>query len=113
MKTTKRKAAARAAGTAPEGLAAIAPGIPAPGLEEVRVIERPDGYYWRRKGGAREYGPFATVLEAEADMQVFDDGALEVGETLGEAEAELGISDWIDPETGQPAEEEVSRIEEH
>jgi hypothetical protein len=28
----------------------------------------------------------------------------EPGETLEQAEEEIGISDWIDPETGQPGE---------
>ena len=30
--------------------------------------------------------------------------AITEGETLEEAEDEIGISDWIDPETGQPGE---------
>lgn len=30
--------------------------------------------------------------------------APEPGETLAEAESELGINDWIDPETGEPPE---------
>lgn len=33
-----------------------------------------------------------------------DDFELEPGESLQEAEDELGISDWIDPDTGDPAE---------
>jgi hypothetical protein len=31
----------------------------------------------------------------------------EPGETLEEAEEEIGISDWIDQETGQPGEDSV------
>lgn len=33
------------------------------------------------------------------------------GESLEEAEAEIGISGWIDPDTNEPAEESVPRIE--
>ena len=32
---------------------------------------------------------------------------------LQEAESELGISEWIDPDTGVPAEDNVPRIEDH
>ena len=44
------------------------------------------------------------------------DGAaeeLEVPESLQEAESELGISEWIDPDTGGPAEDNVPRLEDH
>ena len=75
-----------------------------------RVIERPDGFYW--KDGAEQYGPFPTRAEAEADMQA-GEADLAPGETLQEAESELGINDWIDPDTGGPAEDSVPRIEDH
>ena len=82
--------------------------------EGVRLIERPDGFYWQARDRAREYGPFATLLEAMRDMApVDDDESTEPGESLEEAEAEIGIANWIDPDTGEPAEEERSRIEEH
>jgi hypothetical protein len=84
-----------------------------PQFEDVRLLERPDGYYWQAIDGKREHGPFATRLEAELDLELFDEETLEVGETLEEAEAEIGIAEWVDPETGELAEEEVSRIEEH
>jgi hypothetical protein len=81
-----------------------------------RIIERPDGFYWERDG--HEYGPFATLAEAEADMESGGEGEFDYEyepepESLHEAEAELGISDWIDPDTGAPAEESVPRIEDH
>ena len=83
-----------------------------PDYDATRIIERPDGFYWQpRKGNGREYGPFATLLEAVQDMQASDGGAPEPGETVQEAEAEIGIADWIDPETGAPAEEERPHIE--
>jgi hypothetical protein len=34
-------------------------------------------------------------------------------EGLRDAEAQLGISEWIDPDTGGPAEDSVPRIEDH
>ena len=84
-----------------------------PDYDRTRVIERPDGFYWRPKGTAREFGPFATLLEAVHDMQATDGDAQEPGETLEEAEAEVGIADWIDPETGEPAEESRPHLEDH
>ena len=78
-----------------------------------RVIERPDGFYWEKAKG-ESHGPYATLAEAEADLLA--DGAAddaEAGESLQEAESELGISEWIDPDTGGPAEDNVPRIEDH
>ena len=60
-----------------------------------------------------EYGPFPTLNEALADMQSSDESAYEPGETLAEAEDEIGISGWIDPDTGEPAEESIPRTEDH
>lgn len=84
-----------------------------PEYEQARIIEREDGFYWQSKDNGREYGPFATLLEAKQDMSGYDDAAPEPGETPQEAESEIGIADWIDPETGEPAEEERPRIEDH
>ncbi|MGZ5083600.1 MAG: hypothetical protein ACXWBR_10850 [Usitatibacter sp.] len=84
-----------------------------PDYDRTRMIERPDGFYWQAKDGTREYGPFATLLEMAQDMQSFDVDALEPGETREEAQAEIGIADWIDPETGEPAEQDGSHLEEH
>jgi len=79
-----------------------------------RVIERPDGFYWIDEDTREESGPFATLEQAVADMQAAAaDTGYEVGESLQEAEAEIGIADWIDPDTGEPAEESVPRIEDH
>ena len=85
-----------------------------PDYDRKRIIERPDGFYWRPKGTVREYGPFTTLLEAVQDMLDADNGAPpEPGETLQEAESEVGIADWIDPETGEPAEEGRPHLEDH
>ena len=81
-----------------------------PDYDRMRIIERPDGFYWQASEGGREYGPFATLLEAVQDMQAAGEGPPEPGETLEEAEAELGIADWVDPDTGALAEEERPHI---
>ena len=79
-----------------------------------RIVERPDGFYWHSEDRKRDYGPFPSLLEAVADMQAADDESnYEPGETLEEAEDEIGISGWIDPDTGQPAEESIPRTEDH
>ncbi|MDP1997049.1 MAG: hypothetical protein Q8J90_07595 [Gallionella sp.] len=75
-----------------------------PEYDQTRVIERPDGFYWQDKLTDRLYGPFPTMLEAVQDMQYRGDTGYEEGESLEDAEAEIGMSDWIDPETGEPAE---------
>jgi len=72
--------------------------------DQTQVIERPDGFYWQDKLTEKEYGPFPTLLEAVQDMQSQGDNGYEEGETLEDAEAEIGISTWIDPDTGEPAE---------
>lgn len=81
-----------------------------PDEERGRVIERPDGFYWQDNADGKMYGPFRTLLDAEQDMQNEDDeGDFEEGESLEEAEAEIGISGWIDPDTGEPASETAPR----
>jgi hypothetical protein len=84
-----------------------------PDFDRTRIVERPDGIYWQSKDDDREYGPFATFAEAVADMQAQEDTSYEPGESLEEAEAEIGIDTWIDPETGLPAEESVPRIKDN
>ena len=77
------------------------------------VIERPDGFYWHTPDRSAQCGPFPTLLDAVTDMQATGDGSYEPGETLEEAEDEIGISSWIDPDTGEPAEESIPRTEDH
>jgi hypothetical protein len=79
--------------------------------ESGRVLERPDGFYWQDAADGMLYGPFATRLAAMQDMQNEDDeGEFEEGESLEEAESEIGITGWIDPDTGMPAEETTPRF---
>lgn len=84
-----------------------------PDYDRARIVERPDGFYWQAKDNGREYGPFDTLLEAVLDMQASGNGDVEPGESLREAEAEIGIAEFIDPDTGVPSEEERPRLEEH
>ena len=86
---------------------------PKPDDDRARIFERPDGFYWQAADRGGEYGPFPTMREAAADLQSTDENAYEPGETLAEAEDEIGISGWIDPDTGQPAEESIPRTEDH
>lgn len=70
-----------------------------------RTFERPDGYWWEDTHSGKAFGPFPTLVDAINDMEYTADPGIEVGETLAEAEAEIGMANWIDPETGEPAEE--------
>lgn len=79
-------------------------------FDHPRIIERPDGYYWLDDKEV-EYGPFPTILEAIADMEFNASSEYEPGETTRQAENEIGVSEWIDPETGAPAEDGTLRIE--
>ena len=86
-----------------------------PDYDQARVIERPDGFYWQDDELTDKFfGPFSTLLEAVQDMQLQRDSdtdtELEVGESLEDAEAEIGIANWIDPETGEPAEDSSTRL---
>lgn len=85
-------------------------------FDHTRIIERPDGFYWQDDSNGREYGPFATMLEAVADMQLADDEASgeEAGvDDLRDAEDVLGVPDWVDPDTGQLADDERTRTDDH
>ncbi len=84
-----------------------------PDYDKTRVIERPDGFYWQDKDTGREFGPFPSLVEAVEDMEYSADSDTGIGEGLQEAEDELGIADWIDADTGLPAEESIPHIEDH
>ncbi|OFZ70436.1 MAG: hypothetical protein A2Z01_00115 [Betaproteobacteria bacterium RBG_16_58_11] len=84
-----------------------------PDFDKTRIIERPDGFYWMNQETETQYGPFTSLVEAVQDMEYNATTAMEVGETLHEVEEEIGINDWIDPDTGEPAEETVTHIEDH
>jgi len=75
------------------------------GDDQPQIVERPDGFYWQDREIGQEFGPFATRAEAVQDMEGLNDNSIEEGESLEDAEEEIGISIWIDPETGEPAED--------
>lgn len=75
-------------------------------IDSTRIVERPDGFYWQdQKEGDRVFGPFPTLLEAMQDMEYNADSDFEPGESLEQAEEEIGVSGWIDHETGEPGED--------
>ena len=98
---------------APPHAPQIVPGTAAE-LEDVRVIERPDGFWVQPIAGGHESGPFATLVEAiESYRAASEEEEFESEESLAEMEAQVGVADWIDPDTSAPAEDRVPHIEEH
>ncbi len=81
-------------------------------FDTTRVFERPDGFYWQSLESAKEFGPFVSLADAVDDME-YAEAALEPGESIEEAGDEIGIAGWVDPDTGQLAEESIPRLEEH
>lgn len=82
----------------------VLPEPPADDTEPGEIVSRPDGYRWIAPDGRQEFGPFESLEEAQAFVDRFDEGASDSAETLREAEDDLGVADWIDPETGELAE---------
>ncbi|MES1981945.1 MAG: hypothetical protein V4443_05645 [Pseudomonadota bacterium] len=78
--------------------------------DQARLIERPDGFYWQDNESGKLYGPFSTMLEAMEDIRYQEDSDYEEGETLQEAEEEIGIADWTDPDTGELAEGQTPHL---
>ena len=68
----------------------------------------------QRKGKPARAAAAPAAAPAERDpTQIFEEDEFESGEALHQAESELGISEWIDPDTGDPADDSVPRIEDH
>jgi hypothetical protein len=97
---------------------------PEPGFDEAslrdsslpddgNVVRHPDGYYWLAADGHQQFGPFSTLQEALEDMHAAGEDSIEPGETLQEAEQELGLTDWVDADTGELAEQTGTRLEDH
>jgi len=83
-------------------------------FDHTRVTEPPAGFWWIAEAEGREYGPFASLIDAVDDMHAADDDAPTIEydalRTAGEA---LGVPDWIDPDTGELADDERTRTDEH
>jgi hypothetical protein len=80
--------------------------------EPASIVQRPDGWYWFTDNGRQQAGPFATAQEAIDDQRITLEGA-EPGALLRDAERQIGVADWIDPDTQAPAEDHTPHIEDH
>jgi hypothetical protein len=105
---TKTAAPRRRRRAAGEGAVAAVTATRAPDTpvdDGERVVERPDGYHWIAPDGRQEFGPFDSVEAALADMASSDEeGTAMPANSLQDVERDIGIADWIDPDTGEPAE---------
>jgi hypothetical protein len=82
----------------------------------VSVVERSNGFYWRLNGEKRLRGPHASLLEVVDDIDArtaLELATVESCLSLEEAEEEIGVAGWIDPDTGLPAEDGAHRLELH
>jgi hypothetical protein len=88
------------------GAARVIPEVHAPSAadDEAAFVEHPEGWYWLDPDGQQQFGPFADRQAARADRDRYNEEAPAEGETVQEAEREIGVGDWIDAETGDPAE---------
>jgi hypothetical protein len=84
-----------------------------PEFENARIIERPDGFYWQSKETGEESGPFASLSDAVDDLEFNADLEVDAPDTLEEAEADLGVEGYIDPETGELEDPSLPRLGEH
>ncbi len=96
---------------APVAEAAALPPVEAP-TEPAELLHEADGWYWRSRDGREQAGPFASAADAQADAQAALAGA-EPGGLLRDVEQQIGVADWVDPDSDGPAEGFVPRIEEH
>jgi hypothetical protein len=99
-----RPVAGRAPATPPDGMPALEEEALDTSDGSERVFARPNGYFWLAPDGKQEVGPFDSLAEAMADMDSGDASGWVPGETLAEAESEIGVADWIDPDSGALAE---------
>ena len=81
-------------------------------VNDPRIVLRPDGYHWLSEGGRIENGPFESARAAWADMHAADEDAPTAEDDLGEVSAEIGIADWVDPDTGDLAEGTIPHLSE-
>ncbi len=84
-----------------------------PEFDNARIIERPDGFYWQSMETDEESGPFRTLTDAVEDLEYNVDVEFDAPDTLEEAEADLGVEGYIDPETGELEDPSLPRLDEH
>lgn len=104
--TSKTKRLHGKAGKVPAPVAIVQGETGPDDAEQTPIIERPDGFYWQDVNGHQEFGPFETYELAVAERDAMSEEAVAPSEALHKAEQDIGIADWIDPETGEPAEGE-------
>lgn len=73
------------------------------------VVDRDDGCDLQVHDSHQQVGRFEGYESAQTERDAVGDEALAPGETLQEALQEIGVDEWIDAETGQPAEGESPR----
>jgi hypothetical protein len=78
-----------------------------------RIIERPDGFFWLEPDSGEMFGPFDSLAQAIEDMEYNAESNFEPHETVEEAEQELGLANWVDADTGELAEDTLTRLEDH
>lgn len=91
-----------AARTAKVPIAPLA--APEPAAQDSDIVARPDGHHWIAPDGKQDFGPFETLERARAYRDVAEEPKAPPADAIQEVEAEIGIVDWIDPDTGEPAE---------
>lgn len=81
---------------------------PAPATRQASIVESEEGFFWRDSETDTLVGPFRTRAAAVADRDspgpAVDTGydAAAEADAVHEVEAEIGIDDFIDPDTGEP-----------
>ena len=70
------------------------------------IVEPSDGDDSQAPDGRQGCGSLESYERAHSARDAVGDEALAPGETLQEALHEIGVADWIDAETGEPAEGE-------
>ena len=76
------------------------------------VVEPPDGDHSLVTDNHQGGGPFERYELAQADRDAVGVEALAPGETSQETVHEIGVDDWIDAETGSPADDEPPLFQE-
>ena len=82
-------------------------------FDHTRIVERPDGFFWLDKDTGQTFGPFDTLLAAVQDMEYNADTDFGADDALDEVEEDLGLSAWVDPDTGELAEDTFTHLEDH
>jgi hypothetical protein len=82
--------------------------------DQDQVVERPDGFYWQDLLSKKLHGPFPTRPDAMHEMHARNGDSYEEDDTLDDADAEteIGMANWVDPETGELSEGSLPHLSE-